>query len=175
MMILMVAMASVFLIAGTTFACDGKKGYTKTQACDGSKGYTKANDGDKVTDATMASAGEKNETTTLNVSNMTCGGCVSHVTKSLAAVDGVSDVTVSLEKGTAEVVYDADKVQPAMLTAAVVKAGYPATMADASTTDATTADVKSGKCDPAACAGKSASKGNCAGGMKTADAAPEGK
>jgi len=173
MMILILAVASMFLIAGTAFACDGAEGYTKT--CDGGNGYTRADDGSKTTDATMASASDKSETTMLSVSNMTCGGCVSHVTKSLAAVDGVSDVTVSLDKGTAEVAYDADKVKPKMLTAAVVKAGYPAKLADADMTGGKTADAKSGTCDPAACAGKkSASKSACLGSAKTAEAAPEG-
>jgi copper chaperone CopZ len=147
----------------------------KGKTCDGSKGYTKA---EKAADAAMASSQGESKTIMLNVSNMTCGGCVSHVTKSLGAVDGVSDVTVSLDKGTAEVVYDAHKVQPAMLTAAVVKAGYPAKLTDADMADAKTANVKSGKCDPAACAGnKSGSnvKGACSGGMKTADSTPEGK
>jgi copper chaperone CopZ len=212
-MILTVAVASMFLVAGTAFACDGTKGYTKTKSCDGTKGYTetdadskmidatmvsgkdKSCDGNKsytktkscdgtkgytksdaaVTDAKMVSADVKGKTTMLNVSNMTCGGCVSHVTKTLGEIDGVNDVTVSLDKGTAEVVYDADKIQPAMLTAAVVKAGYPAKLADADMTDAKTADAKSGKCDPAACAGKkSASKGACSGGMKTAVTTPDG-
>lgn len=150
--ILTVVIASMCLIAGSALACDGNKGYTK--ACDGSKS----------TEARMTSAKAEGKTVVLNVSNMTCGSCVNHVTKSLAAVDGVTDVTVSLDKGTAEVVYDEAKATPEMFTAAVVKAGYPAQMADV-----TTASDKKAGCDPAACAArKSADKGAC--GTKSADA-----
>jgi copper chaperone CopZ len=157
-----VMLSALFVFAGITFACDGKKGYTQT--CDGSKGYTKAEKAGMTTDAQMASAKVEDATVMLNVSNMTGATSAAQVTKTLAAVDGVSDVKVSLDKGTAEVSYDAAKVKPAMLMAAVVKAGYPTTVADAKT--------MSGKagCDPAACAGmKSADKAACKGGMKTAD------
>lgn len=167
LMVFTVMVSALFIFAGMTYACDGKKGYT--QACDGSKGYTKADDGKMTTDAEMASAKVEAATVMLNVSNMTGASSATHVTKTLAAVDGVDDVKVNLDKGTAEVSYDAGKVKPEMLTAAVVKAGYPTTMADAKT--------MSGKagCDPAACAGmKSAKKPACTGSMKTADVSEPG-
>jgi len=83
------------------------------------------------TSAKVMTPGEGQKLVVLNVSNMTCGSCVNHVTKTLASVKGVKDVTVSLENGTAEVVYDVKDVEPATLTAAVVKAGYPTTLAQA--------------------------------------------
>ena len=48
------------------------------------------------------------ENATLNVTGMTCQGCVASVTRVLKAVPGVSDVVVTLQPGTATVVYDAD-------------------------------------------------------------------
>ena len=65
----------------------------------------------------------------MNVKGMTCQGCVKQITKSLVSVEGVSDVVVSLEDGTAQVAYDTDKVKPEALTAAVVKAGFKAELA----------------------------------------------
>jgi len=127
----------------------------------------KADKAEMTTDAQMVSA--KTATVKLNVANMSGSSSATQVTKTLAAVDGVNDVTVNLDKGTAEVSYDAAKVKPAMLTAAVVKAGYPTTMADAKS--------MSGKagCDPAACAGMSkAEKAACTGGMKTAEVSDPG-
>ncbi len=167
LMVFTVMLSAMFLFAGVSFACDGSKGYTK--ACDGSKGSMKAGKAEMTTDATMASAKVEAATVNLNVSNMTGTSSAAYVTKTLAAVDGVNDVKVNLDKGTAEVSYDATKVKPEMLTAAVVKAGYPTTMADAM--------PMSGKagCDPAACAGmKSAKKTACTGSMKTADASEPG-
>ena len=38
---------------------------------------------------------------TLHVKGMTCQHCVKHVTKALSSMDGVMDVVVDLEKGTA--------------------------------------------------------------------------
>lgn len=115
------------------------------------------------------SAKATGEVVTLNVSNMTCGGCVSHVTKTLTAVEGVSDVKVSLENGTAVVNYDAAKIETKALTAAVVKAGYPATLAE--TTDVTTTKSLKG-CDPKGC-GSKMSSGSKSCGMKTATATTE--
>jgi copper ion binding protein len=161
--ILFITLALSLFIGAYAFACDGAK--ATAGACSKSKGTTAA---------AMASATEGQKSVTLKVSNMTCNSCVNHVTKALAAVDGVSDVKVSLEKGTAEVQFAAAKVQPDMLTASVVKAGYPAEFADAVVTPATKAGcdpsactahakmagAKDGKCDPAACA-KMVKDGKC--------------
>lgn len=65
--------------------------------------------------------------TLLNVSGMKCAGCVANVEKALKAVDGVESVEVSLEKKTATV---SGTTAPAVLAAAVSKAGYPAKVAD---------------------------------------------
>jgi copper chaperone len=58
---------------------------------------------------------------------MTCGHCSQAVTRSLAAVPGVTAVQVSLEKKEAQVEGDADLAQ---LIGAVKAAGYGAQAAD---------------------------------------------
>lgn len=165
LMVFTLMLSAMFIFTGMTYACGSKKGYT--QACDGGKMKSAEKDGMK-TDAEMASAKVEAATVMLNVSNMTGASSATHVTKTLANVDGVDDVKVNLDKGTAEVTYDANKVKPDMLTAAVVKAGYQATMADAKT--------MSGKagCDPAACAGMKSAKKACTGSMKTAEVSEPG-
>lgn len=65
------------------------------------------------------------QTVTLAVDNMYCELCPGIVKKSLAKVDGVSQVTVSFEKKIATVTYDDKKVTLGALTAATTSAGYP--------------------------------------------------
>ena len=55
---------------------------------------------------------------------MTCQGCVASVTRVLKAVPGVSDVVVTLQPGTATVVYDATRTTLPALKAAIEDAGY---------------------------------------------------
>ncbi|MEK7877642.1 MAG: heavy-metal-associated domain-containing protein, partial [Pseudomonadota bacterium] len=50
------------------------------------------------------------QTVTLNISGMTCGGCVRGVTSVLNALDGVVKADVSLDKQCAVVDYDAAKM-----------------------------------------------------------------
>ena len=67
------------------------------------------------------------ENATLNVSGMTCEGCVASVTRVLKAVPGVSDVVVALQPGTAKVAYDATRTTLPVLKAAIEDAGYDVT------------------------------------------------
>ena len=67
------------------------------------------------------------ENATLNVTGMTCQGCVASVTRVLKAVPGVSDVVVTLQPGTATVVYDATRTTLPVLKAAIEDAGYDVT------------------------------------------------
>jgi copper chaperone len=62
-------------------------------------------------------------TTTYNVTGMSCGHCVSAVTEELSKLDGVRDVLVDLDAGTATVTSDAPLDQGAVR-AAVDEAGY---------------------------------------------------
>ena len=58
-----------------------------------------------ITEAAAESAADRKEATTMektiHVKGMTCPHCVKHVTKALSGMDGVTDVAVSLEAGTA--------------------------------------------------------------------------
>ena len=60
----------------------------------------------------------------LKVTGMTCGGCISNVTKALKAINGVGDVKVSLSAGEATVQYDERLTSPDQLKSAVKGAGY---------------------------------------------------
>ncbi len=62
----------------------------------------------------------------VRVEGMTCGGCVASVTRALRAVEGVEDVTVSLERAEAAVRFDPAKTNPAALRRAVEDAGFDA-------------------------------------------------
>ena len=60
---------------------------------------------------------------TINVKGMTCPHCVKHVTKALSGMEGVSDVVVNLESGTAK--FSASREIPNTEIAAVLDdAGY---------------------------------------------------
>ena len=60
----------------------------------------------------------------LKVTGMTCGGCISNVTKALKAITGVGDVKVSLSAGEATVQYDERLTSSDQLKSAVKGAGY---------------------------------------------------
>ncbi len=64
------------------------------------------------------------QTELLKITGMTCGGCVSSVTKALKAVSGVSDAKVSLSDGEATVQFDEGMTSPDRLKSAVLQAGY---------------------------------------------------
>ncbi len=84
---------------------------------------------DVATDVNVETARKDTTMTkTLNVTGMMCQHCVAHVRKALEGVDGVSAVDVSLEAGTATV-EAADSVTDEALVAAVVDAGYEASVA----------------------------------------------
>lgn len=60
----------------------------------------------------------------LNVKGMTCGGCVSAVTKALKATQGVKDVTVDLGQGKVSVDFDQSMASSADLRNAIGRAGF---------------------------------------------------
>ncbi|HQT31198.1 MAG TPA: heavy-metal-associated domain-containing protein [Thiobacillus sp.] len=64
----------------------------------------------------------------LNITGMTCGGCVNSVQNVLAALPGVESVQVTLDPGLAKVVYDSSRIAPAALQQAVIDAGFGATL-----------------------------------------------
>ncbi len=63
------------------------------------------------------------ETSTWQVSGMTCGHCVSSVTEELEEIDGVESVEVTLETGTVFVT-SATPLDRSCVEGAVVEAGY---------------------------------------------------
>jgi copper chaperone CopZ len=65
-------------------------------------------------------------TTTLAIAGMTCASCVRHVTSALKAVDGVSEVDVSLHPGSATVQHDRATASQDLIQA-VELSGYSAT------------------------------------------------
>ena len=66
----------------------------------------------------------------LKVDGMTCAACSVSVKKSLTALEGVRDATVTVEPGQAVVVYDPAKASLESLTQATAKAGYVSTLKD---------------------------------------------
>lgn len=81
------------------------------------------------------------QTETMNVTGMTCGGCVSKVTQALTAVPGVGHVDVSLP-GKASVDFDEKLTSRERLQSAVKKVGFGV----ATGQDATPSRAKGGCC-----------------------------
>ncbi len=63
---------------------------------------------------------------TLNVKDMTCGNCISSVTKAVQSLDAKATVQVDLPTGRVDV---NSSVQPDQLVQAISDAGYPAALA----------------------------------------------
>ena len=81
------------------------------------------------------------QTETMNVTGMTCGGCVGKVTQALTAVPGVGRVDVSLP-GKVSVDFDEKLTSRERLQSAVKKAGFGVAAAQ----DATSSRTKRGCC-----------------------------
>ena len=64
------------------------------------------------------------ESVTMKVEGMTCGGCVSSVTRVLKAVPGVAEVDVTLTPGAARVTFDPQRTAAPALRSAITDAGY---------------------------------------------------
>ncbi len=60
---------------------------------------------------------------TVTVENIKCGGCANSIKKALAAIAGVSDVNVDIEKGDIQVQAD-ETLRPAV-TKRLLELGYP--------------------------------------------------
>ena len=68
--------------------------------------------------------------TTLTIKGMTCGGCVAAVKVQLKKTEGVTAYEVSLDKGEAEVSYDASRTEPKRIAQSVAKTGFQASVKD---------------------------------------------
>ncbi|MFW2176885.1 MULTISPECIES: heavy-metal-associated domain-containing protein [unclassified Moraxella] len=62
--------------------------------------------------------------TIINIDGMTCGGCVKSVQTALSQLDGVQNVSVSLEQKNATIDYDDSKIDMDKLTQAIEDAGF---------------------------------------------------
>jgi copper chaperone len=65
-----------------------------------------------------------NESATLTVSGMKCGGCENNVTTKLKTLAGVKSVSASSQDKLVNVVFDAEKTNLAVITKAISEAGY---------------------------------------------------
>jgi copper chaperone len=65
-------------------------------------------------------------TKTFDVGGMHCQNCVNSVTNAISALDGVSDVKVSLEEKAAHVVFDESKVSEQSIMNAIEDIGFDA-------------------------------------------------
>ncbi|MFK3961700.1 copper chaperone CopZ [Guptibacillus hwajinpoensis] len=64
------------------------------------------------------------EQTTLKIEGMTCDHCKAAVTTALQELEGVSEVNVNVEEGTAKVAYNASSVSVSDMNEAVEEQGY---------------------------------------------------
>ena len=63
-------------------------------------------------------------TVTLNVSGMTCMGCVNSVKNLVGALPGVAEVRVDLASGRVDVTHDPARATPEAIRAAIDGGGY---------------------------------------------------
>ncbi|WLV25196.1 copper chaperone CopZ [Aciduricibacillus chroicocephali] len=61
---------------------------------------------------------------TLNVQGMSCGHCVNSIENSVGEVTGVDNVTVVLEQGKVDVVFDENKTSVKEITDVIEEQGY---------------------------------------------------
>jgi mercuric ion binding protein len=76
--------------------------------------------------ATGHPAAAADRTVTLRVMHMTCALCPLIVRKAVETIPGVKEIDVSLESGTATVVYNDVATNPTELAETIANAGYPA-------------------------------------------------
>ena len=86
------------------------------------------------------------QTERLNVTGMTCGGCISKVSQSLKAVAGVNDVDVSLATGEVNVQFDDRLATLEQLKSAVQRAGYGIGVANSDAKSVAEPQGKAGCC-----------------------------
>ncbi len=64
------------------------------------------------------------EERTFRVRGLHCAGCVSKIEATVAALDGVQSVQVSLEPGLARAVFDPSRITPETVSASIAALGY---------------------------------------------------
>ena len=63
---------------------------------------------------------------TVPVEGMSCNSCVANVKSNLKPMEGIQQVSVSLEKRNATITYDPDKISPEQVQKAINELGYKA-------------------------------------------------
>jgi len=76
----------------------------------------------------VSAAAEDPAKATLAIKGMNCGGCVAALKVQLKKTEGVASYEVSLEKGEADVSYDATKTDPNKIAESVSQTGFQATV-----------------------------------------------
>jgi len=64
------------------------------------------------------------QSATINVTGMTCGGCVKSIENALNEQAGIQKVAANLDAGTVAVDFDANVIQVATIEQAIEKAGF---------------------------------------------------
>ncbi len=82
--------------------------------------------------------------TTLTIKGMTCGGCTAAVKAQLKKTPGVESYEVSLDRGEADVSFDASVTDPETIAASVSKTGFKATVKGEQTDKAQGGDAGDG-------------------------------
>lgn len=95
-------------------------------------GFVTASCGQDTPKATQAEKYERQQvktgmavkTVTMPVEGMSCGSCVSSIKKTVKSLEGVQQVSVSLEKRQATVTYAQEKISPEQIREAIQQKGY---------------------------------------------------
>ncbi|MDQ3695817.1 MAG: heavy-metal-associated domain-containing protein [Chloroflexota bacterium] len=66
------------------------------------------------------------EQATFTAPDISCGHCVSRVQAAVGALNGVDTVVADIDTKRVDVTYDAAVTSPAVISAALAEAGYPA-------------------------------------------------
>lgn len=69
-----------------------------------------------------------NQSTVLNMQNMTCAICEITIKKALQGIEGVKTIEVDSDKKTASIIFNGQKTNIEALIKATTHAGYPATV-----------------------------------------------
>ncbi|WP_345247370.1 heavy metal-associated domain-containing protein [Nibrella saemangeumensis] len=87
--------------------------------------YRQALKGEEKTTSQQSLQGTA-KTVIIPVKGMSCSACQANVKQNVASLQGVQDVTVSLEKREAKVTYTQGKVSPEQLVKTINELGYQA-------------------------------------------------
>jgi copper chaperone len=117
-------LAAIIILSASLFLISCNQQAAQAPSADKHEGSTAKDSEAKVEKKKAVVADGPTETVTLEVSGMTCDGCVNTVTNSLQSLDGVQEATVTLEPPQAIVKYSPGKVTVDQMNAGVKDKGY---------------------------------------------------